>query len=84
MMGGGGEAFSLLFSSLFFFFFLATRHPVSGTAALIFLRGRRRILKATITAQNYQFPLPLTLWEERGRGESSEGAARGMRDSNLG
>ena len=53
---------------------------VSGTAALIFLHGRRRILKATITAQNYQFPLLLTLWEERGRGRAQEG----MRDSNLG
>lgn len=47
---------------------LTTRHSVFGTAALIFLRGRQRILKATITAQNYQFPLLLTLWEERGRG----------------
>lgn len=51
---------------------LTTRHPVFGTAALIFLRGRQRILKATITAENYQFPFPLTLWEERGQGRGHE------------
>lgn len=62
---------------------LTTRHSVFGTAALIFLRGRQRILKATITAQNYQFPLPLTLWEE-GTRERNERAEKGMRDSNLG
>lgn len=58
-------------------FSLTTRHPVFGTAALIFLRGRQRILKATITAQNYQFPLQLTLWEERGRGRGRRERRRG-------
>lgn len=64
-------------------FFSTTRHSVFATAALVFLHGRQRILKATITAQNYQFPLQLTLWEERGQGRGRR-AEKGMRDSNLG
>lgn len=69
--GGGGDfLFALPSASLspYFSLSLTTRHLVFSTAALIFLRGRQTILKATITAQNYQFPLQLTLWEERGRG----------------
>lgn len=87
--GGNGRGVGVRF---FFFFFLpsasltiffslfspvTTHYTVFGTAALIFLCGRRRILKATITAQNYQFPLQLTLWEERGQRSGGRGKRRG-------
>lgn len=67
---------------IFLSLFLSYNTSFFRTAALIFLCGRQRILKATITAQNYQFPLQLTLWEERGTRERKERAKMGMRDSN--
>lgn len=87
-----GEMVEVWVFVFFFFFFLpsasltiffslfspvTTHYTVFGTAALIFLCGRRRILKATITAQNYQFPLQLTLWEERGQRSGRRGKRRG-------
>lgn len=80
---GGGLFFSPFHLPVSPYFSLSTsltaRHPVVGTAALIFLHGRQRNLKATITAENYQFPFPLTLWEERRQGRGHETRKRDKR-----
>lgn len=90
--GGGGGCRSVRVSQFFFpsasltdiFLsgFLLQRIAVSATAALVSLCGRQRILKATITAQNYQFPLQLTLWEERGtRKRKGSKRRKGLRNN---
>lgn len=63
---------------------LPARYFVFTSGAPSPLRGRRRILKATITAQNYQFPRQLTLWEDKERGRERGEQKKGMKNSNLG
>lgn len=77
--GGYSIWSSMHFSPIFRFlsFSHTTHHSVFGTAALILLRERWRILKATITAQNSQFLLQLTLWEARGRGRERRERRKG-------